>query len=165
MKGHAPVGHLLSTVVARCFRGAACPYKLRGLCWFLHEEPAKEMAKDTSCHQGVLCPEVQIVEQIQGLIVALQGFVETFKMIPLERDSQFRERALGSSGQAPPERSSQPELSGLFWRRLTCRTRRARAARHGRDRLKCAVDASRAHPSSRYPGTRGYLCTSDPGTD
>ena len=24
--------------VARCFRGVACPYMLRGRCWFLHEE-------------------------------------------------------------------------------------------------------------------------------
>ena len=60
------------------------------------------------------CAKVQIVERIQGLIVALQGFVETFKMIPLEREqrrsstltaavSQSRVRALGSSGQALPE--------------------------------------------------------------
>ena len=39
--------------VASCFRGAACPYKLRGRRWLVHEERTQGMEKDVSSPEAL----------------------------------------------------------------------------------------------------------------
>ena len=72
--------------VARCFRGAACPYLLRGSCWFSHDDdpeedpPCRDVAA-TSCRVGAATASLglpgrvrrleRIVEQIGGVLVPL----------------------------------------------------------------------------------------------
>ena len=70
--------------VARCFRGAACPYLLRGSCWFEHDDdlkmdpPCRDVAA-TSCRVVAATASVELegrvrqlermVEQIGGVLV------------------------------------------------------------------------------------------------
>ena len=59
-------GHMDSrTRVASCFRGVSCPYTKRGLCWFRHVSLCCVAAATAPV------PDVQLVERIQKLIVAL----------------------------------------------------------------------------------------------
>ena len=93
--------------VTNCTRGAACPYKLRGLCCFFHEESAEEVQHDVLCLRVVSSPEGQIVERIQDLIDALQVVVEP---------SRWSRRRECSNAPMPRwRRSSQPFQCGLFF--------------------------------------------------
>ena len=60
--------------MAICFRGAACPYMLRGRCWFLHEEVLscdeaatdvpQERVQNRDGEQTVAVPVTQIMDAI-----------------------------------------------------------------------------------------------------
>ena len=91
--------------MANRFRGTTCQYKLCGLCWF-RDDAENGMKKDVPCCVAATasplgsCPEVQIVERNQGMVLALQTFIENIKVVPQSKCSN-----------APPtemRRTSQP---------------------------------------------------------
>ena len=74
--------------MARCFRGAACPYMLRGRCWFLHGRDDAATAVDGEVTQRALeRMHARVVEQIVDLAVPLilEKILEIIPLVPLER--------------------------------------------------------------------------------
>ena len=79
---------MLPSTCARCFRGAACPYMLRGRCWFLHGRDDAATAVDGDVTQRAPVPaHARVVEQIVDLAVPfiLEKILEIIQLVPLER--------------------------------------------------------------------------------
>ena len=64
--------------VARCFRGAACPYMLRGRCCFLHEEVLSRDDAATAVDgvQHVPKEHVQIRDGEQTVVVPVPQIMD-----------------------------------------------------------------------------------------